>query len=528
MRRFDAPSLIVVAAALLVTACQGAPGGPTPTPKPAPTPRPTPVQVAQVQTGDISTTASYAGSILAKNSVNVQAKTSGRILRLYVDVGSRVSAGDPIADLDRSALDAAVSQAEAGVAVAEARLAQMQSPGRQEAVANAQAALAAAQARYNTVAEGVREPDRQAAFSALEAAQAQLASAESTYARLTRPKSSDEVAQAQAALEKTRAALVRAQSEYDQVSWRNDIGATQQAAVLQSATADYQAAQSAYNLLIEPPKGEDVIAAQQAIASARSSVDAAQARINDIQAGPTSNDLAIAQAAVDQAAQTVALQARPFTAQDIAVQRATIQQAQAVVEVARVNLAEATVTAPFDAVVSQKFLSEGALAAPGNPIVSLVSTNVEAIINVEEARIGLFQEGQNATINVAAFPGVDFPAQVSTISPTADPKNRTFSVRLAPTPNDPRLRDGMFAQVQIPTAERKGVLLIPRSALVQRENQNYVFLNQDGKAVQRQIQIGIASTSSVEVTSGLNAGDEVILAEGLQLTDGAPISVVGR
>ena len=72
------------------------------------------------------------------------------------------------------------------------------------------------------------------------------------------------------------------------------------------------------------------------------------------------------------------------------------------------------------------------MASPSTPIVTLVSKEVEILVQVEEARIGQIQKGQSASLSVSAFPGTLFPGLVAAISPSADPKSRTFAVRIVP------------------------------------------------------------------------------------------------
>ena len=161
-----------------------------------------------------------------------------------------------------------------------------------------------------------------------------------------------------------------------------------------------------------------------------------------------------------------ALGAQP--AQDVQQARAAVEQAQGAYDLARAQANETEIDAPFTGVVSAKLLSEGALATPSTPVVTLVSPDVEVAVSIEEARIGQVPQGRPAVLVVSAYPDEQFQAVVEVVSPTADPRSRTFQAKVVPLDPSGKLREGMFAQVRIRGDERQDVVLIPNEAVVQR------------------------------------------------------------
>ena len=168
----------------------------------------------------------------------------------------------------------------------------------------------------------------------------------------------------------------------------------------------------------------------------------------------SSYDVRASQAQVDQTQAQLDARKRPFTAEDILIAASQVDQASAALEASKVQQGESLVRAPFKGVVAQKFVSPGAIVAPNTPVVQLVSKDVEIVLQVEEARIGQLRAGQPAQITVAAFPGQPVPAQVASVAPTADPRSRTFAVRILPNDPEGKLRDGMFAQVSVTAPPR--------------------------------------------------------------------------
>ncbi len=288
------PSLALsgaLGAALLVSACSGRSAPETAAPRQAPA---IPVSAAPVERGDIQQSLAYSGDIRASGQITVFAKGSGRVERVLVDVGSRVSAGDKLVDLDADSASFQLIQARASVAGAEAKLAQARSGGKAEDVAAAQAALAQQEARLASLRAGGRADDVAVNEAALEAQQAKLDLMEQG----GRPEA---VAQAQAAVEGARAKL---------------------SSVQRGASEDVrQAARSA------------VDSSRAAVAAAEAAqVHLANSTAADIQAAQGAYDISVAQATAARA--SLAQSDKPLDAQ-VAVAQANLAQAEANLKAAR-------------------------------------------------------------------------------------------------------------------------------------------------------------------------------------------------
>jgi RND family efflux transporter MFP subunit len=465
---------------------------------------------------------------------------------------------------DVQAAASAADQARANLLTAEARLEQLrQWPTQTEwgaalgAVDAARANFQAAEARLMDVAAGPKAADVQAAEGAVQQARANLDRAQDLE-NLAKDIGNDTVklmlATGYTSFGQAEAAVRSAQVGYE--------AAVERLNLLRSMPlpADLQAAQSAVdaakgNLMAaefrvdQMKRGatpEDLSQAQAGVTAAQAGLAAAEARLKQIREGATAEELRQVDAAVAQAREGLALAEKPFTDRDIAQARnavtiaqqqyslaadpytrydlelayASVLQAEAALEMVAVALSESVVRSPMDGVVSERMQSLGALVGPTTPLVSIISSDVELTLGVEESQLGRVREGQAADISVAAYPGVVFPAKVAIISPAADPRSRTFQVRVRPAQADSRLKPGMFAQVRIVTEAREGALLIPREAVVTRSGQSSVFVI-NGDVVQlRPVTLGLTDNGSVEVLSGLDAGEEVVTAGHSDLKDG--------
>jgi RND family efflux transporter MFP subunit len=290
-------------------------------------------------------------------------------------------------------------------------------------------------------------------------------------------------------------------------------------ASLDQSTSTVVAAQAKLEAGVNP----DPRAVREAVAAAE------QARANLARtANPDPFVVQNAQATLEQSQAQLASRIRPFTAEDIKAAAATVDQNAAALLVSKVNASEAIILAPFEASVSEKLLSPGAMATPQTPILKLTSRDVEIVVQVEEARIAQVRRDQPATLSVSAFPGRLIAAVVAALSPSADTRSRTFAVRIVPREQDGALRDGMFAQVNIVGLGQQAVL-VPNEAVVTRAGRSQVFVVVNDRVSAREVKLGDTDGKRTAVLEGnLNPGEQVVVTNPEVLSDGMPVVVEQR
>ncbi len=268
--RWLGPAIVLIAVmaafGTLNRPASASPSNPPPPPAPAlvqatavpPLPFPT-AQTSNPPSGP--TTGRVTGILISANQASLAFQMSGVIKQFLVKEGDKVKKGDVLASLETAAMDLQVSQAQAALTLAQARLAQTQKGGTPDQVAAANQALATAKANYAKVLAGP---------------------------------TADDLAAPKANLDRAKAALDQAQAAYDKAGGASNpyVGMLPTTLALQDATAAYQAALGAYNLARNHPTATDLATAAGQLEQA----EAAAAQVN-----PTPETLAIAQAQVDQA-----------------------------------------------------------------------------------------------------------------------------------------------------------------------------------------------------------------------------------
>ncbi|MBZ5541024.1 MAG: efflux RND transporter periplasmic adaptor subunit [Acidobacteriia bacterium] len=200
-------------------------------------------------------------------------------------------------------------------------------------------------------------------------------------------------------------------------------------------------------------------------------------------------------------------------------------QARAMLREAQIALEHSLLRAPFDGVVTAKRADAGTLAAPGTPLFVLEDTRgfrLEATVG--ETEIQLVRAGQKVPVVLDALGAAPLAGRVSEIVPAADPRSRTFTVKVT-LPADARLHSGLFGRALIARGKRSAIVL-PAAAIVERGQLQAVYvIGADGIAALRYVTAVAAGAEQKEVLSGLAEGERVAAHPGQQELAGKRIEV---
>jgi len=145
------------------------------------------------------------------------------------------------------------------------------------------------------------------------------------------------------------------------------------------------------------------------------------------------------------------------------------------------------------------------------PLVEVANVErVEVAAHVAADRLGRVRVGQRAELVSDAWPERRFEGEVIAISPAVDPATNAALVRLRVKNPERVLKVGMFAEVRIGLAEKKGVMVVPPSALSKGEDDTAVYVVSGGEATRTKVEIGLETPEAVEVVSGVSEGQQVL------------------
>ena len=205
------------------------------------------------------------------------------------------------------------------------------------------------------------------------------------------------------------------------------------------------------------------------------------------------------------------------------------QQSEAELRELNIQLAQTKVYAPMNGVVAVRYVDEGAVISPSQPIVRIV--NLATMVsqgNVPERNIGKLRVGNTAEVRVDALPEKVFYGRVSRISPVLDAATRSAVIEIDIANPDRTLKAEMFARINLDLGTMREATLIPRDGLVYRGQQPGVYvIEQENLPVFRPIETGMTRDDQVEVLANLDAGTQIVGRGATMLRDGDRIAVAG-
>jgi len=207
--------------------------------------------------------------------------------------------------------------------------------------------------------------------------------------------------------------------------------------------------------------------------------------------------------------------------------KAEMDAAVAAVELAKAQLANADVLSPIDGFFDAKLAEIGQYMTPGTPLGDVVDTRrVKIIVQVPEKDVSFVRVGQTIPLVVEALGDEPRLGKVIFIKQVADPQTLTFPVHLELANDDGRIRPGMIAKVQLVRREIPGAVAVNIFSVVRHDGGYRVFVEADGVARARDVTLGVFDGVFVQVLSGLQVGDRLIVKGQRELVDGAKVAVV--
>lgn len=209
---------------------------------------------------------------------------------------------------------------------------------------------------------------------------------------------------------------------------------------------------------------------------------------------------------------------------DLELAEANARSSEAQLELAQLRLDRTVVRAPFSGLVGERFVSLGDYVTSSTRLVTLQTVDPQrAVFQVPERYARRLSLGQEVTFNVAALPGVEFTGRVDFVDPVVQLPARTITVK-AEVPNRRReLKSGMFIEARLATDIRPDAVVVPEDAILPLQNATFVWVVNEGTASRRQVELGVRMPGFVEIKSGVDVGEQVVVGGLERLSEGAPV-----
>lgn len=219
---------------------------------------------------------------------------------------------------------------------------------------------------------------------------------------------------------------------------------------------------------------------------------------------------------------------RDATAAQITAQKARIEGAGAQHKEASISLGDTAITAPFPAVVIAKKIARGSLVGAGTPAFVIADTRIAKVsFGVPDLALASFKPGDTLTVTAEAVPDREFRGRVASIAPAADPATRVFSVDIAIPNAGQLLKVGMVSSVVVAgVKDATPSPSIPLAAVVKAPNGYGVYTIENERVRLQPVSLGPVRGNAVMITAGIQPGQLVVSAAGLQLAEGERVQQI--
>lgn len=464
--------------------------------------------------GELSTSTSTSGQVEAVQTADLSLSSAGVITQIYVDEGDHVTQGEPLLQIETADLQIQVERAEQSVALKQIQLDALLNGARSADIAAAEAAVASAQATLDNLLAGPDEFQIAESEANLRNKQASVASASASYNSTVESITDAQIAQAEIN-------VVNAQLAYDQAVERNSKRATgsNHEAMVEAEEA-LQIAQQSLNELLDGPAQGSITNVAGSLSAASANLNGAEADHDALLEGASAQQIASAEANLAQVETNLANLLESASREEIVIAEENLLQAELSLADAQEAFANATVTAPFDGIITAINGSIGEYAS--NNVVEIASDSLKVVLGVDEIDIGQITAGQRAIIDLETWPGSEIGGEVSAIAPSSnnDSSLVAYDVTIRLEDTELPILIGMTANADLITADFGDVLLVPNNAITADRTAGTYTVNvitgaENGQNLIDKIEVTIGAKSDefTEVTSGLSAGDKVALGE---------------
>jgi membrane fusion protein (multidrug efflux system) len=191
---------------------------------------------------------------------------------------------------------------------------------------------------------------------------------------------------------------------------------------------------------------------------------------------------------------------------------------------AQVNYEHASVRAPIDGVINKLHIDPGEFVNRGQKVADLVDVrSIRINVQIPEMDVRYIKNGEKVLVTIDAYEGEKWIGEIDLVSFKADPATKTFKARVVVDNQDLRIRPGMIAHVAFLRREIPDAITAPIFSIVDKGGERIVFIEENGIAKARTIEIGVIGLDKVQVTKGLNVGEKLIVKGQHEVEDGMKV-----
>lgn len=198
----------------------------------------------------------------------------------------------------------------------------------------------------------------------------------------------------------------------------------------------------------------------------------------------------------------------------------------AMLKMAEIELEHSVIKSEFDGVVDRVYNETGEYVSVGKPLARIVQVDkLKVLVGIPERDVPRFKAGDTVMMRFDALPERTISGTIYRIATTAEPATRTFITEIEVDNKDGVLKPGMITRAALVRALYPDAITVPMFTLISRPEGRFVFVEENGRAALRPVEIGFFQDGQVLITQGLSAGDRLIVMGQRTLNDGETVIV---
>jgi len=472
----------------------------------------------QVKQGDITESVKVRGKVTSKKEYDLGFAESGTLGKIFVVKSQLVKAGDPLVRLNLKEKESEAKSLEAVLSGKKASLAKLLAGYTKEDIAVSETKVKNAEVSLSDARKNLSDLLAEA-YTISDNAVRNYADSMIDNARTNSPKLAFNIydGNLKNSIESSRVSIESVLVDFERSI--NDLRETDDLSAISLVVADYLDSVRAFlNLLASGVNKADVSSSVTAtdidawklgISTARTNVNTAISNVTGAE-----EKWRGAKSSLELAQKELLVRQADSRSEDVALAEADIAKAESDLDVVREKINRSTIYAPADGVIKKISLEAGEVEMAGETIVSLFTSGNQIEADVSELDIVKITGGQPVSITLDAFPGQSLAGKVISVDPEElDIDGDTYyKVNFSIDSFVEGIRPGMSSDIEVRIRTKTGVLTVSNLATYKRDGKEYVKILQSAKTEEVEIKTGISDNDYVEILSGLNVGDEVVIS----------------
>ncbi|MBU3218390.1 efflux RND transporter periplasmic adaptor subunit [Clostridium estertheticum] len=249
--------------------------------------------------------------------------------------------------------------------------------------------------------------------------------------------------------------------------------------------------------------------------SAKSELDAAKSKMDS------------ASLQVSAASDSLALLKSKTGPQTDAAAAGQVQQAKASLDLAQIQMDNASITSPINGVISERNVEVGEVVSSAVSAFTIIdASSLRSEVSMTDKDVIKVKVNQKIPVQISSMNNKIVQGIVDTISPSADAKTQLYTVKVKIENPSNLLKPGMIVRVEFPDVVKTDISVVPNGAIFTENSVQYVYIVDATRLKKKQVVVGISNTLQTEIVSGIKLGDQVITEGQSFLNEGQKVSIV--